>query len=189
MSKGLPSTRVRRCTCMYMFKRVMERGWSVLWFDTVAQLGILLGEIWTMVAWSTMVNHGQTMVNHGWPWSTMVTWPWSTMVSIVSMVDHGQPCFGQVDHGQTWSFSNLTMVDHGHYKLSMSDYGQPWSNVKVNILTMVDHGWSSLECVWPWPGNFKLWHCLTMVKHGWSTFKKMTVLITIAKNEYHVTVL
>ena len=120
-----------------------------------------LGEIWTRVAWSTMVKPWLTMINHGG----------LTMVSIVSMVDHGQPCLGKVVHGQTWSFSNLTMVDHGHYKLSMSDYGQPWSNVKVKILimvttsypclTMVNHGQMLKWKFWPW---------LTMVGLHWSVF-------------------
>ena len=44
------------------------------------------------------------------------------------------------DHGWPWSLQVIY------------DYGQPWSNVKVKILTMVDHGWSSLEV------------CLTMVR-------------------------
>ena len=139
-----------------------------------------------------MVKLWSTMVNHGWPWSTMVTWPWSTMVSIVSMVDHAQPCFCQVDHGQTWSFSNLTMVDHGtnDYALTMLlkkwHHGWPWSHhgqhygtidhaltMLLKNGTMVSHGH------WPWSEAWFLAvvpffkstvnHGLTMVKtHVWT---------------------
>ena len=82
-------------------------------------------------------------------------------------------------------------LDHGYYKLSVPDYGQPWSNVKVKILTMVDLGWSSNQVCLTMVKQFQI---VTLpdhgqVKHGWSTLKKMTILITIAKNEYHVTVL
>ena len=92
------------------------------------------GEKTTMLARSTMVDHGSAMVEHAWTmvdyastvshgWNML--WPWLTMaLPWLTMVGHGWPSY-------TSAIPWLTMVGHGWPSYTSAI---PW-------LTMVNHGW------------------------------------------------
>ena len=115
----------------------------------------------------TMVDHGLTIRDHGWPWSNNQR-PWFTMVQQSEiMVDHGPTVS---NHGWPWSnnqrpwltmiWESVTMDNHGQF----NDHGQPWSLTMIDDgiwwMTMVVHGWpsSTMKNGGPWLG-----FCLGMI--------------------------
>ena len=107
-----------------------------------------------------------TMVDHGWPWLTMLFI--ITMVGTKSMVDHG------------WGAKSIAKSDQRDK--STVDHGRPWfikKQVQQFWKSTVDHGKNLLKStvyqVWPWlklePQSLLLWPWLTMVSttvdHGW----------------------
>ena len=139
------------------FKNQMtwSESWSNTWCADI-QINTPLGD-----------EHGQTMVNHGWPWSgnvlTMVE-PWLTMIRLYqgTMVNHGQ------FHIQD---SNYLMVNHGQiqtcksthlWELNMVNHGWPWSG---NVLTMVRLYQATMVWLWSTMVSSTFKNQMTMVNH------------------------